>query len=173
MPGGFGLCGSFKDWEQCHSAAKTVFFLGKQETQSSPSERGGQELLALCRINMMQPRGCLAEAELDSSTQRSPGGQRAVTGALPWKAVSPQMARRKEDCFSPWLAGLKLEQPFTHSPWVCWNTLNAVGCLDLPRAVPLSPRVWRRERQVDLCLMSVAGRRPTHPKGGLGNPLVF
>lgn len=31
-----------QDWEQCHSAAKTVFFLGKQEAQSSPSERVGR-----------------------------------------------------------------------------------------------------------------------------------
>lgn len=36
------LCCSFKDWEQCYSAAKTVFFLGKQETQSSSSERVGR-----------------------------------------------------------------------------------------------------------------------------------
>lgn len=42
VPGGLGLCGSFQDWEQCLSAAKTVFFLGKQEAQSSPSERVGR-----------------------------------------------------------------------------------------------------------------------------------
>lgn len=99
----------------------------------------------------MQPWGrlpdCLAEAELDSSTQRSPGGQRAVVSPS-LKAVSLQIARR--ECWaSPRLAGLGLEQPFTYSPWGCWNTLNAVGCLDLLRAVPLLVS-GRRERQISV-----------------------
>lgn len=84
--------------------------------------------MSLCRINLMQPQGScpdgLAEAEFDSSTQRCPGVQRAVVGALAWKAVSPQIAPwGKGGLVQSWFAGLGLEQPFTCSHgsvlWSC------------------------------------------------------
>lgn len=121
----------------------------------------------------MQPWGrlpdCLAEAELDSSSQRSPGGQRAV--------VSPSL----EGCESADSQEGVLGQPLT-----CWagpgtafylqplGLLEHLECCGLSRSASSSssPCVWE-EREADLCRMSVARMRPPQPKVALGNPLVF
>lgn len=48
--------------------------------------------LIWCSIGQTNPDGMAeAETELDSSIQRNPGEQRAKEGALPWKALRPQV----------------------------------------------------------------------------------
>lgn len=81
----------------CCSAAKTVFFLCRQETQSSPSERAGvcTAVLAACCTKFEVAQGAPPQmAWQKQSWIAAPGGplenRRAAWGALPWKTLSPR-----------------------------------------------------------------------------------
>lgn len=80
------------------SYRKTVFFLCKQETQSSPSEGlgGCVAVLAVCRTDLMQHKGEPPQMAWQKQSWIAASGgllenRRAVAETLPWKSPSPRM----------------------------------------------------------------------------------